>query len=95
MLRLSRKARLARAVKAAFLAPDRQTLNNHGREILADLRAFCRADASCVVVGRDGRIDTHATAVAEGRREVWLRLIEHLHLDDQTIQALVGDEHHG
>ena len=85
-----RKARLARAYKQALLAPDLQTPNPAGAVILADLRAFCRGSASCVVVGKDGRIDTHATAVAEGRREVWLRLIEHLHLDDQTVHAL-GD----
>ena len=39
------------------------------RPILDELRDFCRADVSCVVVAKDGRIDTHATAVAEGRRE--------------------------
>lgn len=84
------KARLAQAYQLAFMAPDRQTLNPAGQRILADLRLFCRAEASCVVLGKDGRIDTHATAVAEGRREVWLRLIEHLYLDDQTIHTL-GD----
>jgi hypothetical protein len=91
---LRRKSILARAYKAALLTPDRQSPSNHGKTILADLRVFCRADVSCVVVSKDGHIDTHATAVAEGRREVWLRLMEHLHLDDQTIQA-IGDDHHG
>lgn len=90
----SAKVRLARAYKAVFLAPDRVTPTNSARAILADLRAFCRADASCVVVDRLGHIDTHATSVAEGRREVWLRLMEHLNLDDQTVRDL-GDDHHG
>lgn len=58
--------------------------------VLADLRAFCRADTSCVVVAKDGHIDTHATAVAEGRREVWLRLVEILNLTDEQLQKMKG-----
>jgi hypothetical protein len=92
--RWSRKARIATAYQTALLAGDRETPTAAGSVILADLRAFCRADASCVVLGKDGRIDTHATAVAEGRREVWLRLIDHLRLDAQTVRA-IGDDPNG
>lgn len=60
----------------------------HGRRVLADLREFCRADTSCVVVGKDGRIDTHATVLAEGRREVWLRIVETLNLSDEALLKL-------
>lgn len=59
-----------------------------GLKVLADLREFCRADASCVVVGKDGRIDTHATVLAEGRREVFLRMIETLNLSDEQLLKL-------
>lgn len=62
------------------------------RPILDELREFCRADVSCVVVGKDGHIDTHATAVAEGRREVWLKITQILALSDEQINAL--KEHH-
>lgn len=58
--------------------------------VLNDLREFCRADTSCVVVGKDGHIDTHATAVAEGRREVWLRIVQTLRLTDMDLERLKG-----
>lgn len=59
-----------------------------GTHVLADLREFCRADASCVVVSKDGKIDTHATVLAEGRREVWLRITETLNLTDEQLLKL-------
>jgi len=65
----------------------------HVKAILKDLREFCRADQSCVVVAKDGRIDTHATAVAEGRREVWLRITQTLNLSDETLQRFKDDDH--
>jgi len=65
----------------------------HLKAIVKDLREFCRADQSCVVVAKDGRIDTHATAVAEGRREVWLRITQTLSLSDQTLQRFKDEDH--
>jgi hypothetical protein len=62
--------------------------SDSGMRVLADLREFCRADASCVVVGKDGKIDTHATVLAEGRREVWLRITEVLNLTDEQLLKL-------
>ena len=62
--------------------------SREGQAVLADLREFCRADTSCVVVGKDGKIDTHATVLAEGRREVWLRMIETLNLTDEQLLKL-------
>ena len=59
-----------------------------GMKVLADLREFCRADTSCVVVSKDGKIDTHATLLAEGRREVWLRITETLNLSDDALLKL-------
>lgn len=61
--------------------------------ILDELREFCRADTSCVIIGRDGRVDTHATAVAEGRREVWLKITQIMTLTDEQLNALKGDDH--
>jgi hypothetical protein len=45
------------------------------------------------VIGRDGRVDTHATAVAEGRREVFLKITQILNLTDEQINALKGNDH--
>lgn len=59
-----------------------------GQRVLADLREFCRADSSCVVVAKDGKIDTHATVLAEGRREVFLRITETLNLTDEALLRL-------
>lgn len=56
--------------------------------VLAELRQFCRADVSCVVVGKDGRVDTHATAIAEGRRECWLKITQILSLSDSDLQRM-------
>lgn len=42
---------------------------------LADLAKFCRADKSTF------HPDSRAHAVLEGRREVWLRIQQHLNLD--------------
>lgn len=59
-----------------------------GRRVLADLRGFCRANETCVVFDKEGRYDTHATAVAEGRREVLLRIQHTLGLTDEALMRL-------
>lgn len=50
-----------------------------GKAVLADLATFCRANETCVVPG-----DRDRTWVLEGRREVWLRIRDHLdtHTDE-------------
>lgn len=47
--------------------------------VLADLAKFCRATDSTFVT------DARAHALLEGRREVWLRISEHLNL---TVEEL-------
>jgi hypothetical protein len=65
---------------------------NAGQLALDDLSEFCRADRSCVIFGKDGRVDTHATAVAEGRREVFLRIQQMLNLTDSQLNKLRIEE---
>lgn len=69
-------------------------LTLHARRVFAGLREFCHANDSCVVVAKDGRIDTHATAVAEGRREVLLWIQHHMNLSDDVLMKLktIDDE---
>ena len=55
-----------RAYVLAFSSPA-------GQEVLADLARFCRAGET--TLHADARI--HASL--EGRREVWLRIMQHLH----------------
>lgn len=77
--RLSRRASHYRAV---FSSPS-------GEAVLADLHRFCRASKSSVMISpQTGVIDSHAMAVNEGRREVFLRITNHLHLDDADIMKI-------
>lgn len=69
---------------------------NVGRDaeiVLADLKRFCRASSSTVVVSPVSKtIDPYAMALAEGRREVWNRLMSQLYLDERTVQKLNEDD---
>jgi len=51
--------------------------------VLEDLARFCRANESCVVPG-----DHDRTMLLEGRREVWLRIQQHLNLTAQELMTL-------
>ena len=53
------------------------------KEVLDDLMQFCMADQSTFNV--DGRIQ----AMYEGRRQVWLRIQQHLQLDSQSLWELM------
>jgi len=58
------------------------------QEMLIDLAQFCRANETCVVLDRDGRVDNEFTKILEGRREVWLRIQQHLNLNTQQLYLL-------
>lgn len=61
-----------------------QTFDNPvGRQVLADLAVFCRATATTF------HADPRLHALAEGRREVWLRISNHLNLSDDQLVELV------
>lgn len=53
-----------------------------GEVVLKDLARFCRAHESTF------HVDPRAHALAEGRREVWLRIAEHLHLPPDQLWSL-------
>lgn len=61
-------------------------LNPFGEEVLKDLATFCRANESTF------HTDARAHAVAEGRREVWLRIQKHLQLNDTQLWQLYGSK---
>lgn len=54
----------------------------YGEEVLRDLAGFCRAHRTCVAP------DEKATWVAEGRREVWLRIQHHLQMSEDELWRL-------
>lgn len=53
--------------------------NKFARIVLADLSRFCRANKS--TFNSDPRID----ALLQGRREVWLRIAEHLNMSEAEL----------
>ena len=56
--------------------------NPEGDRVLADLAHFCRASTSTF------HPDARMHAVLEGRREVWLRIQNHLNLNPERLQSL-------
>ena len=54
-----------------------------GTEVLADLAQFCRATESTYAS------DPYLHARLEGRRDVWLRIQQHLHLQPTDLFQLV------
>lgn len=50
-----------------------------GDRVLEDLATFCRANATCF------HPDPRMHAIAEGRREVWLRIMQHLQFTEDQM----------
>lgn len=50
-----------------------------GEAVLKDLAKFCRANVSTF------HENDRAHCLAEGRREVWLRIVEHLNLTEEQL----------
>lgn len=69
----------ARAYKVTFGSRPEQSA------VLADLAKFCRANTTCF------HADPRLHAVAEGRREVWLRIQNHLQLTPDQLMQLYAD----
>lgn len=80
-----RKQTEAQAFVAARRTDYVRTFNTpHGEKVMADLAKFCRANESTF------HPDPRVHAALEGRREVWLRLRQHMDLSDQELWALFG-----
>jgi hypothetical protein len=60
----------------------KQSVN--GQNVLIDLAKFCRANETCVIPN-----DAVLTSILEGRREVWLRIANHINLSDEQLYALL------
>jgi hypothetical protein len=88
---LARLLKRRYAYRRLFLGED--GLSADGQIVLTDLARFCRATQSTAVVSPISRsVDPIATAMAEGRREVWLRIMAHLHVDERVIFNLNEEE---
>ncbi len=53
-----------------------------GQRVLQDLARFCRANDTCF------NPDPRVHAALEGRREVWLRISNHLNLPSEQLYAI-------
>ena len=86
--KIARMLRLRKAYRVAFTGESGMDREQASRIVLQDLARFCRANQSSVIVSPVSRVvDTHATCVAEGRREVFNRLTYYLNLtEDQLTQ---------
>lgn len=71
----------ARSYRAVFMP---EGVIDRDREIvLADLRDLCFANSTTF------HADPMVAARRQGRREVWLRISQHLNLDEERVQKLV------
>lgn len=83
--RLERLLHRNRQLKILFFN-DKDELKPEAKYYFAWLKRFCHADRSCYKQNPiTGSIDTTATHVAEGRREVWLEHQRRLALDTELI----------
>lgn len=90
---VKRKIYKRRYAYRRLLLTENGKLNSDAETMLADLAKFCRANASTAVVNPITRsVDPIASAKADGRREVWLRILAHLHIDDREIFNLTENQ---
>lgn len=80
--------------RAAYVTcfKDGDDVSTAGRRVLADLAKFCRAyDTTTQVSPVTRQVDPIASAQAEGRREVYLRIMWHLKLTDDQLMTLENE----
>ncbi|WP_147400286.1 hypothetical protein [Achromobacter sp. K91] len=87
--RMRRMFRLRKAYAVLFKGEGGMSLESARAVVLADIARFSRADTSTVVVSPVSRVvDTHATMLAEGRREVHNRIKYYSRLTEDEIHNL-------
>lgn len=80
------------AYKRVFMEDGKLTVN--GADVLRDLAKFCKAHEPTTRVSPVTRmVDPLAMAQTEGRREVWLRLMWHLKMDEADLINMKEDDH--
>ena len=90
--RLQRVLRRRGAYRRLFLGEDGK-LTPDAEAVITDLARFCRLHRSTTIVSTVSRqTDVPATFQAEGRREVILRILGHLHVDDADLVRITERE---
>ena len=75
------------AYRACFMGEDGK-LSQNGEIVMADLMKFCRSTKSTAQLTANGTIDPYATHLAEGRREVLIRIQSQLGISDMDLRDL-------
>jgi hypothetical protein len=75
------------AYRSCFLGEDGK-LSQDGELVMADLMKFCRSTKSTAQISPTGVIDPFATHLAEGRREVLIRIQSQLGISDMDLREL-------
>lgn len=85
--------RTSHAVRACFLGSDGKPTPD-GAVVLGRLAKFCHANRSTTKVSLvHQQVDPIASAMAEGRREVWLMLQQYLTLNElDVIRAIASSD---
>lgn len=71
----------SRSYKRVFMPAG--VLDRDAEIVLADLRELCFGNSTTF------HADPNVAARRQGRREVWLRITQHLNLDEERVQKLV------
>lgn len=77
-----RKGKLALRSQAYRLTFEKESVQ--AQRVLKDLAVFCRANATTF------NPDSRVHAVLEGRREVWLRIQQHIQLTPDELLIILG-----
>lgn len=86
---LQRILGVRQAYRRTFGVDDGKIENRDAQVVAADLRRFCNADKPTYRVSPITRqVDEKAMLIAEGRREVWLRIQGFLHVSDADLARL-------
>lgn len=57
-------------------------------DVLIDLARFCRANETTLVNDKTGKLDVEKSIALAARRDVWLRIQQHLGLTPEQLLAL-------
>lgn len=83
--------RKRQAYRLTFLVDGNPSIQ--AKIVLADLAKFCRATSPTTIVSLiSGEVDPLASAQADGRREVWLRISQNLNISDADLYRIISQE---
>lgn len=90
--RLHAKLRKRSHYKAVFGGESAKDLTLSQETVLKDLANYCHSHRTTMVMRQDGTVDPIASAVAEGRRQVFLRILALSQLPDSAILQAIERE---